>query len=250
MASLSNTENLDELLVSLLSEFKPHLQTHSHRMKSWSLLLKEFNRRSGLNYRQTRTLKRRFDKLCSVYLKYGSVKVSNFDTFKQLVFQFEHERQKSGSSMSTAVNNNDLTNKMAANTYNDEIEEEDHSGLTPTSKGSNPESTEVMLEDSENETPLDSITLLPHSHMKRIRKQQMQEIGYNDNARDNISTSSSIIAGNGSPMMGRDPSEQAIRQQLIDLQNCISIHEQEEKEFRNQMMQKLSYIASLLDNNK
>lgn len=270
MAGNANS-NLDELLVALLAEYKPHLQTHSHRMKTWDDLLKEFNRRSGLRYRQTRTLKRRFDKLCSVYLKYGSVKVMNFDTFKQLVFEFEHERQKSSSSTietSNALNrlahklsetgeiNDPPVGKALEEVQHDDVEDDDNvedDERDPISVPStaNMESAEIILDDSEDDqTPLDSITVLPHTQMKRFRRQQLQENKLrSDLAHETLSNASNSTYGNnvnGLEVEGRASNEVSLQQQIYELQNSIEESRRREEEFRRQVSYKLDYIVSLL----
>ncbi|CDO94413.1 unnamed protein product [Kluyveromyces dobzhanskii CBS 2104] len=273
MSQIYSHSNLDELLVSLLAEYKPHLQTHSHRMKSWSVLLREFNKRSGLKYRQTRTLKRRFDKLCSVYLKYGSVKVANFESFKQLVFEFEHERQKSDSATTESSNALSMLARRlteageAVNStsdvgddegleeemedercYVDEAEDEIARDPISVPSAANTESAEIIIDDNEeNQTPLDSITLLPHTQMSRLRHQQLQENPQlTETVRENVSNSGSPLFANTPSMMNRNASDLSLQQQIFDLKNSFEKHSQREEESRRQIMYKLDYIVSLL----
>lgn len=273
MSHIYSHSNLDELLVSLLGEYKPHLQTHSHRMKSWNTLLKEFNRRSGLNYRQTRTLKRRFDKLCSVYLKYGSVKVTNFETFKQLVFEFEHERQKSDSTATESSNALSMLAQRLAETgelvnsnsdigdddvLEDDLEEERRygdeadvdNGPQPISVPStaNLEPAEIILDDNDDDrTPLDSITILPHTQMNRLRHQQLQESQQlSETIRDNVSNSGSAQFANTPNLVERNNTELSLQQQIFDLKNSFDEYKRREQETTRQLMYKLDYIVSLL----
>lgn len=247
MSSATCAENLDELLVTLLVKYRPHLQTHSHRMKSWQNLLDEFNSLSGLNYRQTRTLKRRFEKLRSVYARFGNVNVTNVDIFKQLVSQFEFERQKSGDWH--------LSGPSPRRMANDEEDEEDERELILKVNKQSPqlgilvdtdrlESAQVMLEDSENEAPLDSITVLPHTHMKQLQKSRFGSL---EETIGNAASETSQVGSPGTYSSGQHKlADVDLRQEILTLATHMEAKHQEDLKFRQQVMYKLDYIISML----
>ena len=60
------TESID-LLLELLDVHKPHLKPYSGRLKSWLELLGEYNSVAGTHYKQSRTLKKRFERVVQAY---------------------------------------------------------------------------------------------------------------------------------------------------------------------------------------
>lgn len=60
------TESID-LLLELLDTHKPHLKPYSGRLRSWLELLDEYNDVAGTHYKQSRTLKKRFERVVDAY---------------------------------------------------------------------------------------------------------------------------------------------------------------------------------------
>lgn len=150
--------NPDELLLELMEEYKPHLQSYRHRMNTWGEVLVAFNNKTGANYKQIRTLKTRFEKLKESYIKGEEMEAMDVDLLKKLI---EEDGYPSTNKKSGSTGNPSLTidpsivphkkMKMIAEETSDENGRESSSSQPP---------------------PLDSITVFPHTQMKRLQEQQ------------------------------------------------------------------------------
>jgi len=81
-------ESID-LLVELLEAHKPHLKPYSERLKSWIDLLEEYNDVAGTHYKQSRTLKKRFERVVDAYRVDKSLPTcQNVDLLSKLIDEY------------------------------------------------------------------------------------------------------------------------------------------------------------------
>lgn len=81
-------ESVDLLLV-LLDAHKPHLKPYSSRLRSWIGLLNEYNHVAGTQYKQARTLKKRFERIIDAYKNNrSSIVCENRDLLDKLVEEY------------------------------------------------------------------------------------------------------------------------------------------------------------------
>ncbi|AAS51742.1 ADL178Wp [Eremothecium gossypii ATCC 10895] len=82
----------DDLLLELMDEFQPHLQSHRHKLQTWRRLLREFNRRTGGSIRQERTLRMRFERMKETLESGGEVHVLQPGLLETLVREYNGSR--------------------------------------------------------------------------------------------------------------------------------------------------------------
>ncbi|GAV52842.1 hypothetical protein ZYGR_0AI01240 [Zygosaccharomyces rouxii] len=68
----------DDLLLELMDRHKPHLKPYAYRLQTWSQVLEEYNALTDNHYRQTRTLKKKFERLKELY-EYDATKIQITD---------------------------------------------------------------------------------------------------------------------------------------------------------------------------
>ncbi|SMN19498.1 similar to Saccharomyces cerevisiae YNL314W DAL82 Positive regulator of allophanate inducible genes [Maudiozyma saulgeensis] len=86
--SSKSIESID-LLVELLEVHKPHLKPYSERLKSWIDLLEEYNDVAGTHYKQSRTLKKRFERVVDAYRVDKSLPAcQNTDLLSKLIEEY------------------------------------------------------------------------------------------------------------------------------------------------------------------
>lgn len=71
----------DDLLLELMDHYKPHLKPYAYRLQTWSQVLEEYNALTDNHYRQTRTLKKKFERLKELY-EYDATKIQISDIKK------------------------------------------------------------------------------------------------------------------------------------------------------------------------
>ncbi|CAR26852.1 ZYRO0C02992p [Zygosaccharomyces rouxii] len=76
----------DDLLLELMDRYKPHLKPYAYRLQTWSQVLEEYNALTDNHYRQTRTLKKKFERLKELY-EYDAtkIKISDMKRLERLV---------------------------------------------------------------------------------------------------------------------------------------------------------------------
>ncbi|SCU93257.1 LADA_0G02124g1_1 [Lachancea dasiensis] len=168
--------NPDDLLIELMYEYKPHLKSYRHRINTWNELLKAFNEATGAGYRQNRTLKTRFEKLRDQFVSGEPVTCSNVPLLEKLVQEMAHEAKNSGQRSADAAFDTERTDGtpnvkrqavapgMALNILNS------HSSTTLESEADNEEEEEIV-----QPPPLDSITVFPHTQMRRYQEQKKKD---------------------------------------------------------------------------
>lgn len=57
----------DELLLKLMLQYRPHLRPYAQRLATWELVLQRYNSAANTNYRQSRTLRKKFERLRHLY---------------------------------------------------------------------------------------------------------------------------------------------------------------------------------------
>ncbi|AGO11605.1 AaceriADL178Wp [[Ashbya] aceris (nom. inval.)] len=92
-----STTAADDLLLELMDEFQPHLQSHRHKLQTWRRLLREFNCRTGSSIRQERTLRMRFERMKETLESGGEVHVSQPSLLERLARDYGGRRSGSGS---------------------------------------------------------------------------------------------------------------------------------------------------------
>ncbi|GCE99913.1 hypothetical protein ZYGM_000849 [Zygosaccharomyces mellis] len=71
----------DDLLLELMDRYKPHLKPYAYRLQTWSQVLEEYNALTDNHYRQTRTLRKKFERLKELY-EYDATKIQISDIKK------------------------------------------------------------------------------------------------------------------------------------------------------------------------
>lgn len=76
----------DDLLIELMDQYKPHLKPYAYRLQTWSQVLDKYNALTDNNYRQTRTLKKKFERLKELYqCDAGKIQVADIKKLERLV---------------------------------------------------------------------------------------------------------------------------------------------------------------------
>ncbi|SCU96245.1 LAME_0F15500g1_1 [Lachancea meyersii CBS 8951] len=163
--------NPDDLLLELMYEYKPHLQSYRHRINTWNELLRAFNEATGASYRQNRTLKTRFEKLKELFLNGEKLPLKNVALLQTLLDESSREPRQLEQSEQlqrpqeriSAVNCQPLLDgpnrahdKMHADAdadYSSDGEENEEPGAP-------------------RPPPLDSMTIFPHTQMQRLQEQR------------------------------------------------------------------------------
>ncbi|SCW03791.1 LAFE_0G18294g1_1 [Lachancea fermentati] len=269
--------NPDDLLLELMDEYKPHLQTYRHRMNTWNDLLADFNEKTGANYKQIRTLKTRFDRIKEMLAKDEELPIYNVGLLKKL--RDEDELSPAGSSY-----------KRSSRVSSNSVSKRSRFGTTKARQdAASPEPVEQEREGSVSQPPpLDSITVFPHTQMKRFHEQQytsgfasVQDLrrpslgssnGVPSNAAASHCSSSAAPTPNSqNPLddlsnkhllmniisaIKNDLKKETAMEEMSSNENVITLGmvynellelKQNQQEFQKKVMMKLNYISSLLN---
>lgn len=167
--------NPDDLLLELLYEYKPHLQSYRHRMNTWNELLRVFNRKTGATYRQNRTLKTRFEKLKELFINGEDLPFTKVDLLEELLK--EDRRDYRYAELRKSAN----SSGQAAGVI--QVEQTETAPMPATDKKDadmdlSADQQSGMRSDTHSNTadpqppPLDSITVFPHTQMRRFQERQ------------------------------------------------------------------------------
>lgn len=262
--------NPDDLLLELIYEYKPHLQSYRHRMNTWNELLRAFNRKTGASYRQNRTLKTRFEKLKELYINNEELPFSNVGLLEELLkedrrdYKYAKIRQPPSS-----AENGDSEPPPSSDTIPQLIHQKD--------ERSDPDIRSNEEAIGTQPPPLDSITVFPHTQMRRYQEHQDQhrdfspgshlhpQLGsssvHNSNTPSDTSTSSSRFSSNKQQALSmvdslrNDMGGERTYADSLELQNCTTIDalqkevallKQNQQRFQKDVMLKLNKIAELL----
>ncbi|CUS25003.1 LAQU0S23e00848g1_1 [Lachancea quebecensis] len=262
--------NPDDLLLELIYEYKPHLQSYRHRMNTWNELLRAFNRKTGASYRQNRTLKTRFEKLKELYINNEELPFSNVGLLEELLKEDRRDykyaklrRQPSG------AENDDSEPPLSTETVPQppqQTEERSDSGVQ-----SNEETVGTQP------PPLDSITVFPHTQMRRYQERQDQHHDFSPGSRhqpqlgeSSVHNSNTPSDASASPSRFSSNKQQALstvdssRSDMggdrsytdsLELQNCttlealrreVALMKQNQEIFQKDVIMKLNKIVELL----
>ncbi|SCU93818.1 LANO_0E04874g1_1 [Lachancea nothofagi CBS 11611] len=192
--------NPDDLLLELIFEYKPHSQTYRHRMNTWNELLKVFNNATGASYRQNRTLKTRFEKLKELYIAGEQLPFTNVGLMERIL---EEDGRDTRSIDSRRPGYRMVATKPSPSPT---IQQQEPTPIAMQIFPGNPAppaqakaksyaNTELEAASSDEEDqeeqlsnrqppPLDSITIFPHTQMRRYQEQQEQTGGDFSTTRD------------------------------------------------------------------
>ncbi|SCU98724.1 LAFA_0G19812g1_1 [Lachancea sp. 'fantastica'] len=174
--------NPDDLLVELMYEYKPHLQSYRHRLNTWNELLQAFNRATGANYRQSRTLKTRFEKLKELFVNGEPLQIKSMALLQRLLDECGHEnRVLDDKSPSEQYQSSEHSNTPTAG-FPEKSQPQQKSQLQSHSQSQRdtdfpPECEENEDQDMSRPPPLDSITIFPHTQMRRFQEERFVKNG-------------------------------------------------------------------------
>ncbi|CEP62417.1 Dal82p LALA0_S05e05182g [Lachancea lanzarotensis] len=171
--------NPDDMLLELMYEYKPHLQSYRHRLNTWNELLQAFNKATGANYRQSRTLKTRFEKVKELFVNGEQLPFKNVALLQKLLDECGQDtRLPEDRSLSEQYQSSEQSNTPF--TLGNPDSHENSQKQQPLQSLSQRD-TEFLSEGEDQDAsrlpPLDSITIFPHTQMQRFQEQRFAKDG-------------------------------------------------------------------------